>query len=206
VSPIRLPLLHNQVCVLLMRLILASASPRRKELLEKAGFSFDVQLSDAEELSGGLYFEKIALFNAVAKAESVAVLNPDALVIGADTVIEYRGRILGKPSSLKDASGMLAMLSGKSHRVVSGVCVRNIKNSISCVFAECSTVHFGNFTSEVIDDYLTLVHVLDKAGAYAVQEYADMLVERIEGSVENVIGLPVERLAETLRHLLVKAL
>ena len=188
-----------------MRLILASASPRRKELLEKAGFSFDVLIPKAEERSEGLYFEKIAIFNAIAKSESLAVLNPDAIVIGADTVIESEGRILGKPSSIKDASDMLSSLSGKAHRVVSGVCVRNVKTSISCVFAECSTVHFRYFDSAVIEKYLSLVHVLDKAGAYAVQEYGDMLVDNIEGSVENVIGLPAARLTELLNHLLAKA-
>lgn len=185
-----------------MRLILASASPRRRELLAKAGFVFDVQVSDADELSDGLYFEKIAIANAVAKAESVAELNPEALVIGADTVIEHRGRILGKPSSLEDAFAMLQSLSGEAHRVVSGVCVRNIENSISCVFADSSPVYFGKFGENVIKDYLNKVHVLDKAGAYAVQEYGDMLVEHIDGSVENVIGLPVKRLSELLRHLL----
>lgn len=186
----------------MMRLILASASPRRKELLAKAGFVFDVQASDADEFSDGLYFEKIAIVNAAAKAESVAELNPEALVIGADTVIEYRGKILGKPSSPEDASAMLQTLSGGVHRVVTGVCIRNIENSISCVFADCSSVYFREFGQNVITDYLDKVHVLDKAGAYAVQEYGDMLVERIEGSAENVIGLPVKRLAESLRHLL----
>lgn len=185
-----------------MRLILASVSPRRRELLEKAGFSFEIFVPEAEELSDGLYFEKIAIFNAVAKAESVARINPDALVIGADTVIESGGRILGKPSSPENAEEMLLSLSGKPHKVVSGVCIRNIENSISCVFADSSTVYFRNFTLEVIREYLKLVHVLDKAGAYAVQEYGDMLIDHIEGSVENVIGLPAERLSESLRHLL----
>ncbi|OGV39332.1 MAG: septum formation protein Maf [Lentisphaerae bacterium GWF2_45_14] len=185
-----------------MRLILASVSPRRKELLKKAGFAFETFAPDTDEISEGLYFEKVALFNAIRKAEFVAGLFPDAMVIGADTVIESEGRILGKPCSLSNAADMLSSLSGKAHRVVSAVCVRNIEKSISCVFAELSTVYLRDFGADTIDRYLRLVNVLDKAGAYAVQEYGDMLVEKLDGSVENVIGLPTARLTESLNHLL----
>lgn len=180
--------------------ILASASPRRQDLLRRAGFSFQVFVPEVEEIvhAGALYRET-ALANAFLKAEGAAEVFPDAVVIGADTVIELDGKILGKPLDEEDAFRMLRTLSGRTHEVVTGVAVLVKSENIRIRFADVTKVTFKNLPDEVIRAYLSRVHVLDKAGAYGIQEQGDLLLERMEGSLDNVIGLPVERLSETLR-------
>ncbi len=178
--------------------ILASASPRRAALLREAGPEFAsmrIMPSDAEE--GGDPLE-----NARLKAESVAASNPRAIVIGADTVIRFGDEMIGKPADLDDARAILAKLSGRTHDVVTGVCVRCLENDILVRFEAITHVTFRVLTPEMIEKYIKAVNVLDKAGAYAIQEHGDDIVEGIEGSRTNVIGLPVERLTETVRYLL----
>ena len=178
--------------------ILASASPRRAALLREAGPEFasmQIMPSDAEE--GGDPLE-----NARLKAESVAASNPHAIVIGADTVIRFGDETIGKPADLDDARAILAKLSGRTHDVVTGVCVRCLENDILVRFEEATHVTFRVLTPEMIEKYIRAVNVLDKAGAYAIQKHGDDIVEGIEGSRTNVIGLPVERLTETVRYLL----
>ena len=178
--------------------ILASASPRRAALLRKAGPEFaamQIMPSDAEEGADPLE-------NARLKAESIAAAHPRAIVIGADTVIRFGGETIGKPADLDDARAILAKLSGRTHDVVTGVCVRCLENDILVRFEEATHVTFRVLTTEAIEKYIQAVNVLDKAGAYAIQEHGDEIIQGIDGSLTNVIGLPVERLTETVRYLL----
>ena len=179
-------------------IILASASPRRAALLREAGPEFAsmrIMPSDADEGADPLE-------NARLKAESIAVANPQAIVIGADTVIRFGGETIGKPADLEDAKRILAKLSGRTHDVATGVCVRCVEADILVRFEEATHVTFRMLTPEIIDDYIKAVNVLDKAGAYAIQEHGEDIVESIDGSLTNVIGLPVERLKETVEYLL----
>ena len=179
-------------------IILASASPRRSALLREAGPAFAgmrIMTSRGEEGSDPLE-------NAMRKAEAVAELNPHAIVIGADTVIRFGGETIGKPADLEDAKRILARLSGHTHDVVTGVCVRCIEADFLVRFEEATHVTFRTLTPEIIDKYIQDVNVLDKAGAYAIQEHGEDIIESVDGSFTNVIGLPVERLKETIDYLL----
>ena len=182
-----------------MEIILASASPRRRELLESFRIPFRVFVPDVKELEQGVDFRGVAVSNAELKADAAAEVFPDALAIGADTVIELDHDILGKPSSRTDAEQMLLRMSGRAHNVVTGVCMVCRNRQIRICFADVSRVFFKEIGLEAIRHYMSLVHVMDKAGAYAVQEHGELIIDRVEGSINNVIGLPVERIAETLR-------
>lgn len=184
-----------------MNLILASASPRRRELLATLGIPFSVRTSTAEELREGPWM-MLALENALRKAEEVAARFPEDLVIGADTVIEFENRILGKPEDMDDAFRMLSMFSEKTHCVTTGCAIICHSRSIRIRFAETSRVTFKSLDAETIRHYLSLVPVLDKAGAYAIQDHGEMLIESLEGSLDNVIGFPTERFRLPLKFLL----
>lgn len=177
--------------------ILASASPRRSALLKEAGPAF----ADMRILTSHVEEGSDPLENAMLKADAVAQMNPRALVIGADTVIRFEGRTIGKPADLEDAKRILAMLSGRTHDVATGVCVRCVEADILVRFEDITHVTFRTLTPEVIDKYVRDVNVLDKAGAYAIQEHGEDIIESIDGSLTNVIGLPVERLKETFEYL-----
>lgn len=186
-------------------LILASASPRRAELLRSAGITnFRViPAPDVEELDAkSIYLHSIALQNSEMKADAVARLYPDSVVIGADTVIEFKDSTIGKPRSAEHAVEILTSLSGQIHETVTGVSILSRKHNIRILFTDVSTVKFKSYGMDVIRDYMQKVHVLDKAGAYAIQEYGDMLVESVDGSISNIIGLPVERVVEALKNLI----
>ena len=184
-----------------MNLILASASPRRRELLATLGIPFSVRTSTAEELREGPWM-MLALENALRKAEEVAARFPEDLVIGADTVIEFENRILGKPENMDDAFRILSIFSGKTHCVTTGCAIICHSRSIRIRFAETSRVTFKSLDAETIRRYLSLVPVLDKAGAYAIQDHGEMLIESLEGSLDNVIGFPTERFRLPLKFLL----
>lgn len=182
-----------------MRIILASASPRRKELLKKIFDDFEIIPADVEET----YPEKIDVKNipvylAEKKATSVFVENPDALVIASDTVVMLDGMILGKPSDQKDAFFMLSMLSGKTHMVTTGVVViyRNLKFTINAETA----VSFSDMSKKEIIDYIATGEPMDKAGAYGIQGYGAKFVKSIVGDYNNVVGLPVYALYHTLKE------
>ena len=178
--------------------ILASASPRRSALLREAGPAFaDMRIMTSHVEEGSDPLE-----NAMRKAEAVAESNPRAIVIGADTVIRFEGEIIGKPADSEDAKRILAKLSGHTHDVATGVCVRCVEADYLVRFEEITHVTFRTLTPGIIDDYIRAVNVLDKAGAYAIQEHGEVIVESIDGSLTNVIGLPVERLRETVEYLL----
>jgi len=176
-------------------LILASASPRRADLLRQAEYDFvilpsEVEESASEDLSGG----ELAQLNAYRKARFVAKKHPDALVLGVDTVVVLGSRIFGKPASLAEAEKMVLKLQGKTHTVVTGVCLIHLRGHRQRIFKVETDVTFKKLTSEEIRRYHTVVNPLDKAGAYGVQEQGGTLVESVSGSISNVAGLPMERL------------
>ena len=183
--------------------ILASASPRRKELLSGLGIEFTVIPAEVEEIASdsGFPAAEMVRLNAGLKADAVAKLHPESLVIGSDTVIEFEGRIFGKPHSKEEAAAMLRTLSGKTHRVMSGVALRCEKTGTDCSFTEISRVSFKELTEAAIREYMRLVNVMDKAGAYAIQEHSELILAGLDGSLTNVIGLPAERLESELRRL-----
>ena len=183
-----------------MLIVLASSSPRRRELLERAGVEFEVIPSPADEIHDeSMLPADLCEANAVLKAEAVAISYPDRLVIGADTLVFIGDRALGKPRSLDDAREMLRLLSGRTHRVCSGVCVI-FPGGRREVFHDLTEVDFRILDDEMIGGYFELVNPLDKAGAYGIQEHGDKLVAEIRGSFENVMGLPVERVVEILNR------
>ena len=185
-------------------LILASASPRRRELLGQLGIAFEVITADIDEHDAQsapqLTPVELARDNALRKAQAVADLNPGRWVLGADTVVAREGHLLGKPSSLDEAGKFLRLLSGHAHDVITG-CALISPGSDTKIFHEISRVTFRVLSGDTIERYLAAVNVLDKAGAYALQEHGDWIIEGVEGSRANVIGLPVELLEKVLlRH------
>jgi nucleoside triphosphate pyrophosphatase len=183
-------------------LILASGSPRRRELLRGLGVDFEVVTAGVAELdeaaAPGLAPAELAIANGRLKAGAVARLRPGRWILGADTVVALEGRIFGKPGSMAEARDFLRVLSGHTHEVVTGGVLRGPDGGEEC-FQEISRVTFQPLSEEVIARYLDAVHVLDKAGGYALQERGEWIVASVEGSRANVIGLPVEILSELLR-------
>ena len=180
-------------------LILASASPRRAELLRQLKLDFQILPSDAKEIfDEQLSPLELCQLNAHLKARAVAKKNPDSLVLGADTLVFLDGEIMGKPADIADARRMLTRLQDRTHQVVTGVSLIHLRAHRESMFAIGTDVTFRQLTAGQINDYIAKVNPLDKAGAYAIQEHGDMIVAEISGSFSNVIGLPVERLKEEL--------
>ncbi len=186
----------------LPRIILASASPRRIELLTSAGISFETEAADIEEpIIPGVPPEKLVAQHAQAKAFEIAQRHPDALVIGADTLVYLKNIPLGKPRDRVHARLMLQDLSGKKHYVYTGVWLISLYHNIGKSFTVQSEVQFLKLSPLDIENYLALVDPLDKAGSYAAQEHGERIIHSISGSISNVIGLPVERLLQELNLL-----
>ncbi len=184
-----------------MEIILASGSPRRKELLQYVFSDFKVIPSSAEEIYPENWeTEKIPEFLAAAKAGDIAKNYPDALVVGCDTVVLAEGRILGKPKDKTDAEKMLRQLSGKKHRVITGCCA--LRKGKSIVFSQQTEVEFYPLTQEEITAYIQTGEPFDKAGGYGIQGHGALLVRAISGDYFNVVGLPVARLKRELQPLL----
>jgi septum formation protein len=180
-------------------LILASGSPRRAELLRQLGVEFTVVPSDAPEVHDDqLTAREISQLNAYRKARVIAKRFPDALVLGADTLVYLDTTLLGKPANLEDAYRMLSQLSGRTHEVVTALCLLHLRTHRQKLFFESTAVTFRALNAVNIRRYLAKVNPLDKAGAYAIQDEGDLIVERISGSYTNVVGLPVEKLREEL--------
>jgi septum formation protein len=180
-------------------LILASASPRRVELLRQVSLDFQVVPSDVAEIHHEqMTARELSQVNAYRKARAVAKRFPDALVLGADTLVHLEAALFGKPATLADAYLMLEQLQGRTHHVVTGLCLLNLRGHHQSIFAESTAVTFRPLDAVKIRRYLLRVNPLDKAGAYAIQEEGDLLVEKIAGSYTNVVGLPLERLAAEL--------
>ena len=183
-------------------IILASASPRRELLLREMGLRFRVvQPTDVEEATGGAAPDVLAMQNAQRKAHAIAGRHGDALVIGADTIVVLAGVVFGKPRDLVEAETMLGKLTGRRHDVFTGVCVICRRHKTEITFAERTGVWMRALNRDQIRDYFTKVNPLDKAGAYGAQEFGELILERIEGSFSNVMGLPVERLRAALEQL-----
>lgn len=182
-------------------LILASASPRRQELLQQITGDFEVVPSDAPEVHDDqLTALEMAQVNAYRKARAVAKKFPDRLVLGADTLVylDRDTKLFGKPADRAAAARMLSELQGRTHAVITGVCLLHLRNHRQRVFAEWTDVRFHPLTPKQIEDYLALMNPLDKAGAYAIQEHGERIVAEISGSYSNVVGLPMERLRAEL--------
>ena len=183
-----------------MPIVLASSSPRRRELLEKAGIIFEIIVSPAEEVhDAALKPHTLCELNATLKATAVAEKRPDAIVIGSDTLVFIDEMPLGKPADMEEAWAMLRRLSGRTHQVCSGVCViypGGRKN----IFHDLTAVTFRLLDNSLIDAYFSRVNPLDKAGAYGIQEYGEMIVSEISGSFENVMGLPVAKVIDALEE------
>ena len=185
----------------LQSLILASASPRRAELLRQLKLDFQIIPSDAKEIfDEQLSPLELCQLNAHRKARAVAKKNPDSLVLGADTLVFLDGEIMGKPADMAEARRMLTQLQGRTHQVVTGVSLIHLRAHRESMFAIGTDVTFRPLTAGQINDYIARVNPLDKAGAYAIQEHGDMIIAEIFGSFSNVIGLPVERLGDELAY------
>ncbi len=193
-------------------IILASGSPRRKELLSLITKEYGVKVSDCDEtLSGtetpGEAVRALAYRKAMAVGEELSGEEPDKkfLIIGADTVVSLSGRIIGKPTDEDDAIGMLTDLSGRTHEVFTGVCILLADNGgvrEYAAFEEKTEVHFTKITSEEIRSYVNTGEPMDKAGAYGIQGYGARFIDGISGDYFNVVGLPVARLYQSLKEFL----
>ncbi|RFU71580.1 septum formation inhibitor Maf [Peribacillus saganii] len=181
-----------------MQLILASSSPRRKELLQMLRIPFDIKTLETDEtILPGMSGKEAVEDLAYRKAKAVADSNQECCVIGADTVVVLDGQILGKPLDREDAARTLSMLSGKKHSVYTGVAI--IEGQSSLVFSEKTDVVFWELSKEEIETYLDSGEPFDKAGSYGIQGYGSLLVKEISGDYYTVVGLPVSRLARELQ-------
>jgi septum formation protein len=183
-------------------LILASASPRRQELLESAGIQLEIMPSNADEkFEAGEGPEEHVIRLANAKAMEVARKNPDRWILAADTVVVIDGKVLGKPGNPEEAKEMLQMLSGQEHRVITGYCIYHSSSRKKKERSVISQVRFKPLSAGEIQWYIDTEEPYDKAGAYAVQGKAAFMVKEVHGSYTNVVGLPLCEVVEDLRAL-----
>jgi septum formation protein len=183
-----------------MKLVLASTSPRRADLLRAAGFSFEIlPVHIDERFKKGEKPEKAVTRLAETKASAAAALRHGAIVLGADTSVVVRGQALGKPLDSEDAKRMMLLLSGRWHEVLTGICVRADRRRL--VDVESTRVRMAKLSKAEIDWYVATGEPADKAGAYAVQGLASRFIEAIDGSYSNVVGLPMSRVYNLLKQL-----
>ena len=186
-------------------LLLASRSPRRRELLTGAGFAFEVVSPTVNEVSSGSFtLREATAWNALRKGLAVARQHPEEVVLAADTLVELEGRIIGKPADRAGAVRILRLLSGQTHVVASSVFIAHLRAGKSESFTVLSRVVFKKLNDRMIEDYLSRVDPLDKAGAYAAQGDGGAIIARIVGSRSNVIGLPMEETGATLARFGIK--
>lgn len=184
------------------KIILASKSPRRHQMLTELGIPFSVKSLDVDEnYPATMHPHAVARFLAEQKAKAYAsFLQENELLITADTTVVVNGQILEKPVNAHEARGMLAQLSGKMHEVITGVCVYTRQSQKS--FEDITRVWFRKLEKEEIEQYIQTCHPFDKAGSYAIQEWIGMIgIEKIQGSYFNVVGLPTEKLYSTLKSM-----
>ena len=189
-------------------LVLASASPRRRRLMSEAGYEFTVVLPEVDESA----FEadnaepvEYAKLLALAKSKSVARKHPDSFVIGADTIVDFQGRIVGKAANAKEAEQITRKLFSAPHKVITGVTIVRLSDGTELVQSDSTTVYPKKMTAKQIADHIKGGSWRDKAGAYAIQETGDEFVEKIDGSLTNVMGLPMELLESLLAGLKIYA-
>lgn len=184
------------------RLILASASPRRQELLAQLGVTFDVIPAEVTEHEApDADPREMVRHNAALKADWVAARHPEATVIGADTTVFVGHTVLNKPRDASEARAMLRRLSGSRHTVFTGLAIRRVSDGLTLDQGVASEVTFKTLDEATIELYLSRVHTLDKAGGYAIQEESELIVAGFTGSLSNIIGLPLEE----MKHLLTQA-
>lgn len=188
------------------RFILASGSPRRRELLKQAGYEFEVVPPGIAEISEKWFtIREATICNATRKALEAARNFPDAVVLGADTLVALDGEVMGKPRDLAHAEKLLRRLSGRSHEVRTAVLICRLSRGQAHSFQEISEVRFRRLDRRAIAQYLAKIDPLDKAGAYAAQGHGVEVIERIKGSYSNVVGLPMEATARVLRAFGIKS-
>lgn len=183
-----------------MKIILASASPRRKSLMDVLGLNFEIKVSDCEEkIDINANVEDIVMSLSLQKAQAVAKeSDKDSIVIGADTVVSYQNEILGKPKDKQDAIRMLTLLSGNTHSVYTGFTIINTIDNTIITDYEKTDVTFKPLTENEIIDYVNTNDPMDKAGAYSIQGIASSFVEILDGDYNNVVGLPIYKLSKYL--------
>ena len=180
-------------------LLLASNSPRRRDLLLEAGLKFEIFAPKVDErFDVDLTLRELTAFNAIRKAMSSARSRPKNIVLAADTLVAIDDHVLGKPSGRSEAVAMLERLSGRTHEVCTSVFICHLDRSLATSFSEISRVHFQKLSRGKIDNYFERVNPLDKAGAYAAQGFGSEIIEKIEGSYTNVVGLPMEKTISAL--------
>lgn len=183
-----------------MNIILASASPRRKEILENTNVKFKIMASSIEELTlEGESPCKMVMRLAFEKGIDIAFRQKSDLVISADTIVVLDNTVLGKPKDEIEARKMITSLSGRTHQVITGISLINLDNNKKIIDYVISNVKFKNLSEEDINDYIRTKESLDKAGAYGIQGYGALLVEEIQGDYFNIVGLPISRLSDLLK-------
>ncbi len=188
---------------LALPLVLASGSPRRKELLSSMGLEYIVDISDVDENTSGAPADMVIELSG-RKARAVAARHPDAIILAADTLVFGRGKVLGKPASPEHAKQMLHELSDSWHEVYTGITLINTASGQCLQRSDCTRVHFVELSDVEIKEYVATGECLDKAGGYAIQGIAAMFIDRIEGSYSNVVGLPTALLRSMLLELTAK--
>ena len=188
--------------------ILASNSPRRRELLEKAGFQFEIvppqideKIFDSQKLVPSEYAKLLAL----AKAKSVAAKLPEKIVVGADTIVDFEGWIIGKASDIEEAEKIIRLLFSRPHKVITALAIARLSDNIEIVETDTTIVYPRPMTDEQIGEHIKSGTWRDKAGAYAIQEQGDRFVEKIEGSLSNVVGLPMELFQKLFKQYILTA-
>lgn len=183
-----------------MNIILASASPRRKEILENINVKFDIVKSDIDEVI--LEDElppQVVMRLAFEKSMDVAKSNQESLVIGADTIVVFNNTILGKPKDKEDARNTIKLLSGNTHEVITGISLINLSANKKIIDYVVSKVKFKDLSEDDINDYINTGESLDKAGAYGIQGYGSLLIEEIQGDYFNIVGLPISKLSDLVK-------
>lgn len=183
------------------KIILASNSPRRRELLEKIGLKFEAEDSGyTEKINPELEPEKLVKFLSLEKAKAAAKKHLNAIIIAADTLVVYQDKILGKPKTIKHAYRMLQLLNNKKHSVFTGFTILDTKNKKTISKVVETKVYFRKLSEKEIENYIQSENPLDKAGAYAIQNLGELLIKKIEGNYSNIVGLPMSELAQSLKH------
>ena len=181
------------------KIILASKSPRRAEILRMIGVNFKVESSNIhEQINQKIEQNEIAINISKAKAEKISHKYPSDIIIGADTIVIFNNEIFGKPKNIKESKKMLKALSGHSHKVITGVTIMNKKLGILKTFSETTEVFVQKIPEKKIDYYVTNFNTLDKAGSYGIQEWFSVWIKKINGCYYNVVGLPVSKLYKYL--------
>jgi len=186
-----------------MKMILASSSPRRQELLQRLDYPFDIILPDVDESILSLESNPEQYCNSLAemKTKDISQHYPFALVIGADTIVVLEDQILNKPDDSAHAENMLSRLSGKTHQVYTGVCLKWINNNIQHTFTETTLVTFRELDTQEINYYIETCPPYDKAGSYGIQDWSAVFVNNIQGCYDNVMGFPLSRFYQELKKL-----